>query len=129
MQPRLGASALVQEPPGAICIGLQVDVEVAGARRGKIQHIGEIIWQVSKGILREIRSDTGNADALETLTIPRSAEAAETMHLVMNREVTGDRERHLSRSARDQDLFVLKPLVRHLSLLTRHCSPDGENTG
>ena len=92
--------------PSALTRIACVVVEPGPHERGEVQHVGEVVGQVAEVAVAEVAHERGHADGVDLLARRRVAEARDPPHLVVGREVLGERERDLPRRAGDEDLLA-----------------------
>ena len=99
-------------------IGLVVVVGPTDGR-GEVQHVGEVVGEAVEVAVTEVDDAGGHADRVDLVAGPGNAEARDAPHVVVRREVLGERGRDLAGRAGDEDLLV----GQHCAPLGRHIPP------
>jgi hypothetical protein len=97
-----------EQQPGALRIhgdGVVV-VEAGPLVRGEVDHVGEVVGHAGEVSPFQITDSGRDAQCGNSITALGIREAGDAPHVVVGREVPGERERDLPRGSGDEDLLA-----------------------
>ena len=109
MDEALHSSAVLHQASGPLGIRLEGILPIGRRCRAehssRVENVGEIIGQVIEVVPRHVLFDAGYAMGLQLGAVAWIREPRHAEHLVVLGELSGDREGHLSRRPRDENLL------------------------